>query len=479
MHQSRLIRFGSISFLIGVFIASVLPHGWAGTLAPPLLLAAFLCCIATVFIPRNLLLPAVVCCAAGFFLFQGRLAALSVPVTTEQDFAGMVRFADHIANSQRLTVLLEQATTRTRVFVYVYRYPLIEVGSRISFRCSLQRVQRMGSFAFDMYAAARGVTALCRYPLIKGVARTRSAYGGLFALKDFISAQFSRALPEPEHGFVQAIILNHGSELSPEVRENFAKTGLTHVISISGLHMSLLVVAVEAMLVFFGAGRRLRVVVVMLLVSGYLILLGFPAPAVRSAIMSIFFIGAKLVGRPYDGWHVLVLVAAIMVAMNPFILVFDIGFQLSFLALAGISLTSGFFRHLLSWLPTRFGLQEVVAVTLAAQTLLWPLSAYYFQVVSLIAPLANVAIIMLLVPLMVLAFLLPLFSLLPPAYLFISWPLFFLVKLMLAIAATSARIPFAFVTLALPLWSMLLSYLLIAGAVLWYRLQQRHSGLRT
>ena len=146
-------------------------------------------------------------------------------------------------------------------------------------------------------------------------------------------------------------------------------------------------------------------------------MIGAPASAVRAGIMAGVLILGQLFGRPSFSWRALLMAGAIMVLFNPYIARYDIGFQLSFLAVLGIIL---FFekldvlfkkvQHKFAELifrssptednlkvkyvaDTGFGFVSIFAVTLSAQALTFPLIIYNFGSFSLVSPLTNLLVV--------------------------------------------------------------------------------------
>jgi competence protein ComEC len=132
-----------------------------------------------------------------------------------------------------------------------------------------------------------------------------------------------------------------------------------------------------------------------------------------------------------------------MLLQNPLSLGFDIGFQLSCLALLGMGLTNAYWKQLLHFLPERFAIREVFAATCSAQIYTWPLTLYYFGSLSLIAPVANAVVLPLLPFLLSLAFLAPLLSTVPFVYPVSMVLLFIVTKVMNSAVLFFGAIPYA------------------------------------
>lgn len=200
-----------------------------------------------------------------------------------------------------------------------------------------------------------------------------------------------QAVLAPQTAAMATAIMFGGYEgIGREIIRDFSVTGLVHILSVSGSHISLLAALV------IGLGRMLRCPVG--LTSGFAIgavllygsLAGWSAPVVRSAIMGILAICAWNLDRPGAAVQGLVLAVAGMLLYQP-VWLFDIGFQLSALSTAGMVLLTRPVHDSLTRLPAWLALP--LAATWSAQLMILPLAAWYFSQISLIAFAANILIL--------------------------------------------------------------------------------------
>src|SRR6185295_7311193 len=126
---------------------------------------------------------------------------------------------------------------------------------------------------------------------------------------------------------VRALLIADMSDISPAVRTKFASAGLSHMLSVSGLHVGLIASAVLLLAQICGVGRRAAEGTVILLTAVYVVLIGAPLPAVRSAIMLAASSLSVSVQRPTSPWAVLAVGASAPV-FDPRALL-DVGYQLS------------------------------------------------------------------------------------------------------------------------------------------------------
>lgn len=193
-------------------------------------------------------------------------------------------------------------------------------------------------------------------------------------------------------GLLKAMLMNDTDMLDRELSDAYAATGIVHVIAISGGHISIFFVLVAALLIWVRNRRYhwVKYAVAIPLVWVYVIVAGAPPSAVRAATMfSILGVGFALQKVP-NGINQLLATAFFVLCANPMWL-YDIGFQLSFVAVLSIILFYRPVYHL--WAPAnkvQHLIWSAVVVSIAAEVLVAPLVVYYFHLFPLQFIVANV-----------------------------------------------------------------------------------------
>ncbi|MEK7616145.1 MAG: ComEC/Rec2 family competence protein [Patescibacteria group bacterium] len=262
-------------------------------------------------------------------------------------------------------------------------------------------------------------------------------YRSVYAVRDWFLVSVNRTVPQPVSALIGGVLVGARSQLPKDIVEDFRRTGLSHIMAISGYNISIISVILMNMLASLISRRRAFWAVLGILLV-FTILTGLQASVIRAAIMGLFALFAQHMGRVPTPMHALVIAAAIMVGFDPLILRFDIGFQLSVLATLGI-------LTLAPRLQTKF--PEVVAVTISAQLFVLPLIIYYFHTISLISLPANILILPLIPALMLLGFAAGMTSWIPligPVVGFLAWTLG---KMILLVVHWFASIPWASISL--------------------------------
>ena len=192
--------------------------------------------------------------------------------------------------------------------------------------------------------------------------------------------------------------------------------------------------------------------------------------------MAMLAMYARHAGRTYEPLRALLVAAFAMTLWNPFTLAFDPGFQLSALAMLGLTLFTPVFDRHLAWIPKRFALREIVSSTLATQIAVLPLILYQDGLLSLLALPANV-LAMIPVPLAMLAsFAAAIGGMIFGSYAApLALPAYMLLSYIIEVAHFFASLPFASVTIGtFSVWWMIGAYAILFGGFLVY--EKRRSG---
>jgi len=281
-----------------------------------------------------------------------------------------------------------------------------QIGDRFTADCRLVEPPVWEDFDYQRYLRRFGIETLCQYPRLRSTGEiSYSPYRLIGQVKDYFSSQLDRVIGEPAGGIIQGMILGSAHRIDPELYQLFVRLGLSHIIAISGSHIALIVVLLLAVLIRLGLNRYQALPVLAVMISAYVVLVGSPASALRAAMMGIVMLIGQYYGRVSASGNALLLAAAGLVLLDPYALLFDIGFQLSFAAVIGLVYLSPLIDQLLfKILPWRL-IREVITLTVAAQIATAPLIIFYFARLSIAGLLANLFIMPIVPLLMVLSIL--------------------------------------------------------------------------
>lgn len=213
----------------------------------------------------------------------------------------------------------------------------------------------------------------------------------LFQLRDRLVARLETVFPYPHDQFVAGLLLGVRSEIPREVTEDFRKSGVTHIIALSGFNIVIIIAFIQ--IIFSFLPRKFSDVAAIIFIALFTLLVGASASVIRAAIMGSLGVFARLVGRKTAGLRTLFITGYGMAMLDPFIVLWDIGFQLSFTATAGILLFARRWQEFFKKWPALFGAKDTLIVTIAAQVFTVPLIIFYFRSISIISPIANIFVL--------------------------------------------------------------------------------------
>lgn len=255
----------------------------------------------------------------------------------------------------------------------------------------------------------------------------------LFRIREYFYIALSRVFHEPRASLASAMLLgNHGGG---EWQAVFRKSGLSHLTALSGFNITILIIFIDQLFGVFD--RRMRFWLSLLMITIFVLLTGASPSVTRAALMGSLFLFAKTIGRRAHAFHTLLVTLFIMVLFNPNFLLYDLGFQLSFLATFGLIVAAPRLSRLLPPLKKAAAVREILLSTLAAQIFTLPLVIIAFQSYNPLSIVANILVLPTVPFIMGLVFLAALFGQIPGFYadLLLRW--------MLAVAEFFAHFSFS------------------------------------
>ncbi len=242
---------------------------------------------------------------------------------------------------------------------------------------------------YDAYQRRRGAHAALEVDRLGPVGAWR---GGLLGTLDSVrrraEAGLGRGLAPPEAALLRGMVLGEDERLSDEVRTDFKRSGLAHLLAVSGQNVVLLAMLVLGAGMALGLPLRMRLGAALVLVALYVPLAGGGPSIQRAGVMGAAGLVAALAGRPASRWYALGLAAAVTLAVNPRASG-EPGWQLSFAAVAGLLALVPRWREALRRARVPGPLADALAVTAAATLATAPLMALHFEQVSLASLPAN------------------------------------------------------------------------------------------
>lgn len=373
----------------------------------------------------------------GEVVLVGRI--VSAPVLTETGHRAGVRV-------EKLWYEEEQLLRGGGVEVYSFDMR-VGVGDRVRVDGELTRpTPGEGGFDYGRYLSTKGISGIV---YANGVWPVDEEQGWVGRLHRRTDVALGYGLRPREAAVVRGMVLGDGSRIPEDLEEAFRRSGVSHVLAISGQHVAVLTAAIYFLLRRFPLPTVFRNPTTLGLVWLYIFVAGAPPSAVRAGVVATFVLVAPLLGRQLSPLHFMTTMLAAVLAWNP-LLIYSPGFQLSVAAVFGILLLrkpllalvkQTVFRPLKK--PPEL-VSNLLAVSLAAQIATTPIVAASFDEVSVIGVLANLVAVPLSGPILTLGLAGTLAgnTVVPLAYV-VNACNGFLVTLLVAVAQAASAVPFA------------------------------------
>ncbi|MDO8492871.1 MAG: ComEC/Rec2 family competence protein [bacterium] len=295
----------------------------------------------------------------------------------------------------------------------------------------------------------------------------------LFDIKNRFIESFSRLISEPESSLLGGLLLGAKRALSADWQTILRNAGIIHVIVLSGYNIT--IVAQFLMKIFGFLTVRWRLAVGALSIIAFAIMTGGSATVVRASIMALLVLFADLIRRDYSVTRALLLAGLLMVFVNPKILVFDLSFQLSFLATVGLIYVSPIIEKYLTFIPDNLGIRTVVTATLATQIFVLPFLLYTMGNFSSVALIVNLLVLPFIPITMLAGFITGLLGLISTTLtLPFSFVSYWLLYYELHIAKFFASLPFA--SYIVPQFSAVIMVLIYSLLIFWIYVWQKKNA---
>ncbi|HLD22267.1 MAG TPA: ComEC/Rec2 family competence protein [Patescibacteria group bacterium] len=452
-HKSTITLLCCIAFIIGIGVGTVqaFPFEWVIIL----LIVSCVGIIITFHVYVRM------CCVAILFCVLGIGRTFLLPTFESNEYeqhidcmGEIVREPELLTDKQKLIIRCEGV--KGLIQVKALLQPKYSYGDEIQLQCMLRKPEAFETFRYDKYLERYHVSSICTAPFITTIGSKPSFQRALFSCKRFLVERLQHALSSPEHTLLLGVIFGINNAMPAPIADAFRTSGTTHLLVISGYNVALLATFLLNIMRYVPLSRRAAIGVVIGMLALYAVFTGSQPPAVRAAIFSSAVLFAQLLGRKGQALRMLVFVATGMLIINPLLLLFDGGFQLSFLATAGIIVFNPYLEKKLYFIPETLALRSATATTLSAMIPTTSLIAYSFHSFSIIALAANLVVGPLVTIVMFGGLVVVMISSVLP-YWIASWlllPLYYFIHLTITIVQWFSSLPYASLTLPSFHWSL-------------------------
>lgn len=482
----RILSALLAAFLAGVFVASFFDLDFFQIYSWTIIFSLIIFAINFIF--RDYLIKiifvATIVFFAGFLLFSftnTRLNNIDLPFGQEKEFTGIVTSYPNIdGNSQTFYFQTSEfgrparkgSPSETKMYISISKYPAYSYGDKIKIKTTITKPTNFSSFDWISYLKRYGTVATTsNNPQISLISSGNGNWllHKLYIVRKSFESAVQKTLPEPESSLGIGLLIGSKQGFSQNLINDFAKVGITHIIALSGYNVTIIIIFLTDVLLGFLTRRQIFGVSLVLILL-FVAMTGAASSVIRASIITLLIAYGKTIGRKADMTNLILLSAVVMVAINPFVLRFDVGFQLSFLAFIGLVYFSPiisliFNRRFLKRCPNP--IKSAIIETLSAQIIVLPLILTSFGLVSLIAPLTNVLILPLIPAAMLFIFLSTLIYWIIPAIGMLAFLICYLpLKYILSIAQYFAKLPLSAIQIS-GHWQMMIIiiYILVIVAI--------------
>ncbi|MFH0779288.1 MAG: ComEC/Rec2 family competence protein [Parcubacteria group bacterium] len=487
LKKSQKFFYGCLAFLIGVAIGEAwnLQDFLFGMILISLAIAFF-------FIPKQKIL--IVFAALLFFgvfwnnFFNPTINSKHISFYNGKSFTFEAKISgepDVRIDQQKLTV--KPAEYNGLVLVTTSLYPEYDYGDLLKIKCKLLSPADLGKdlpkdpenisndFQYDKYLGRYHIFSVCYQPEIKVVAKNKGnpVIAAIFKIKSVVEEKINKTLPEPEAGLAAGILIGSRKGIPADLLAGFNTAGITHIIAISGYNISIIVALLMNLAKTLCISRKKATWGIFIGLAFFVILTGMSGSVMRAAIMGGIVIFAKHIGRPSKIRNVLILSAALMILFNPKILIWDAGFQLSFLSTIGLIYLSPALEKYLAWLPEKLAIRSNLTSTLSAIIFTLPMILFNFHRLSIVAPVVNLLVLPAIPIAMLTGFLQVVGSFVFPFLgQFIGWFTWLLLAYVVEIVRIFSKLSWAAAEIRIDWWLMGLLYLIIGIFIYRFKKQQ-------
>jgi competence protein ComEC len=421
MTPSKILFFLCISLILGIFIQSIVK-------IPQIFLWAFLfinfsAIIIFLIIKKDILLITCFCLlflVIGIMRFQISEFNIKNDKISKFNGKGQVVLTGIIYNEPDVRdtyQMLKIKAGNSIILATTNRYPEYKYLDKVKITGKLQTPGETGdgavSGSYKNYLMKDGIYSAINFPKIEIVSQKHQynilsfLYEKILFVKEKIRASIQHNFLPPQSSILEGTILGDNGAMTADLKNKLNITGLRHVIAVSGTHVVILSSIIMSLLLALGLWRGQAFYIAIIFICVYIALTGLPSSGVRAGIMGGLYLFAQKIGRQSVGPRVIVIACAVMLLINPLLLFYDVGFQLSFLAVLGLIYLEPLIKFFIKKLTLKKAenLVSIVSATFAAQIFTLPVMIYNFGNISFIAPITNLLILPIVYWLMVFGFL--------------------------------------------------------------------------
>jgi len=306
--------------------------------------------------------------------------------------------ASEISTTEKTSSFLFESINRDKYLIRTDKFSSYFYGDKISISGEVKIPENFENengitFDYQKFLLKDGVTHVAFYPVIEILERNskRDIFFYIFKFKNLLVEKTKRIFAKKTSSLVLGVLLGIKDSIPASLEENFRRTGLIHILVLSGFNLTIIAYFFFKFLSSFH--RNIRYLISLIFIIFFVIMVGAGATIVRAGIMISLFILSKFFRKNSSPLNALVLAGSIMIFLNPLILLYDASFQLSFVATLGLISFSEIIKKVFFFLPEKFSLKEIVVSNIAVQITVIPILIYLMGEFSIISLIPNILVL--------------------------------------------------------------------------------------
>lgn len=310
--------------------------------------------------------------------------------------------------------ILDKYFKKEKIIVFSDKHLNVGTNGVLEIKGKISKPETFDEFDYEGYLKTNGISAVSFYPQVRIL---EEGHSFIFSFKEKMRKTLYKNISFPESTILGAMILGDKGRIPEEWLLKLSSTGVRHITAVSGMHVA--IISSILISIFSRANKKISTFFIISFLFFFVLLTGFQASAIRAGLLALSVLVSRMIGRKSSPLRATILIAFLMLVVNPNLLIHDVGFQLSFLSFIGISVFSEKIEKSISFLPSF--LSSPISVTISAFILSFPIVIYHFKEVPIMFLPTNVIVSFFIYPIMFLGIIFLILSQVsyPIAYLFL------------------------------------------------------------
>ena len=293
-----------------------------------------------------------------------------------------------------------------KILVYTSKNCKLDIGDLAKFNLELQKISERRNykgFNYKEYLKTKGIYGIAKSNKIEVIGKNKVniIYRFSINIKEKIKNKIYSNLPKNSAGLLAALVVGDKSNIEEEVINNFKANNLSHILAISGMHISYIIILINYILVKLKVPKKFVSITISVILIIFIIITNFSPSVIRASIMGIIVLVSKSFYYKADFWTCIAISVLVTTFINPFYIL-DMGFKLSYIGTISIVVFSKTIIKLENKKTLKEKIKELAILTICAQILLIPITILNFHTIStyfifsniLVSPIVSIVIML-------------------------------------------------------------------------------------